>query len=56
MVQAVVVYQRKADLCSNSHGSDEHSLHTKGREEGLQVASQPEGDWLTALQHSPAPR
>ncbi len=56
VVQVVLVHERKADLCSNSHGSDEDSLHTKGREEGLQVASQPERNWLTALQHPPAPR
>ena len=45
-----------ANLCSHSHGCDEDALHTKRREEGLQVACQPERHWLTSLQDTPAGR
>ena len=41
-------------LSCNCHGGDEDSLYPKGREEGLQVAREPEWHGLTALQHSPA--
>ena len=43
----------QANLCSNSHGSDEDALHPEGREEGLQVACQPERNRLAALQNAP---
>lgn len=46
--------EKKADLSSNSHGSDEDPFHPKGREESLQVARQAEGHRLTPLQDTPA--
>lgn len=45
-----------ADLGSHSHSSYEDPLHAKGGEEGLQVARQPEGHGLAALQHTTANR
>ena len=39
-----------AHLCGHSQGGHENPLHAKGGEEGVQVAREPEGNGLVALQ------
>jgi len=38
-------------LCCVGHGHCEDALHTKAREEGLQVTGEPEGHCLCAVEH-----
>lgn len=44
----------KLHLSRKSHGCDEDAIHTKGSEEGLQVAGQTERHRLCPLQQPPA--